>query len=371
MSKIHVLQVVSTMNCGGAETMLMNIFRNIDKEKFQFHFLYYTNETCYFDEEIKSLGGIIHRINNIKELGVIKIINNLSQLIKAQSIDVIHAHTSLSIGVVMYAAKRADVPIRVAHSHTTVDPRKSTFKRNIYNFVMRSLIRKYSTHYLMCGSEAGTFLFGSTCLRNTKLFPNAIDLSEYAVPENNIQVTKNTLSLFNNTLIIGQVGSFKETKNHKFSLEIASKLREKGINFKMLFAGEGELMEECIEYSKHLGLDNNILFLGNRADIPTLMNIFDVLIMPSLYEGLPVTLVEAQAAGLSCVVSNNISMESDFGLNLVEFLSLEESKEIWVKKIIEASKKEKVDKNLINESIKNRGYAIEESVRLVSDIYYD
>ncbi|WP_174734330.1 glycosyltransferase family 1 protein [Mesobacillus harenae] len=371
MSKINVLQVVSTMNCGGAETMLMNIFRNIDREKFQFHFLYYTDETCYFDEEIKSLDGIIHRINNIKELGAIGLISKLKHLIKAQSIEAIHAHTSLSIGVVMYAAKKAGVPIRIAHSHTTVDPRKSTFKRNIYNTIMKSLIKKYSTHYLMCGDDAGRFLFGSNYLRNTKLLPNAIDLSQYTVAENNIQKTKKTLSLLNNTLIIGQVGSFKETKNHKFSLEIASKLKEKGINFKMLFAGEGELMEECIEYSRDLGVDNNILFLGNRSDISTLMNVFDVLLMPSLFEGLPVTLVEAQAAGLSCVVSNNISIESDFGVDLVVFLSLEESKEVWVKKIIESSKKERVDKNIINESIKNRGYAIEESVRLVSEIYYD
>jgi len=289
---------------------------------------------------------------------------------KKESIDVVHAHTSLSIGVVMYAAKRAGVPIRIAHSHTTVDSRKPSFLRNMYGVVMRNLIKKNSNCYLMCGKEAGQFLYGYDYLIKAKLLPNAIDLNEYNVSRDIIDKAMDSLSIAKDTLIIGQVGTFKETKNHNFTIKIASELKNRGINYKILFAGEGELMNNCIDYTKQLDVEESIVFLGNRSDIHILMNVFDVMIMPSLYEGLPVTLVEAQAAGIPSVISDNISRECDMGLDLITFLSLHDSISSWTDNIIKVSNRERIGAKTIETKIKTKGYSIEESVKLVSEIYY-
>lgn len=369
MSKTHILQVVGAMNCGGAESMIMNLFRSIDKEKFQFHFLYYTNDKCYYDDEIKYLGGTIHRLSPFSQSNIMIIIKDLQDLMRKQSIDVVHAHTSLSIGVVMYAARRAGVPIRIAHSHTTVDSRKASFFRNMYNVGMKNLIKRYSNRYLMCGKEAGKFLYGDKYFKKAVILPNAIDLNKYDVSMDIIDKAKDSLSISKDTLIIGQVGAFKETKNYKFTLKVARELKSRGINYKMLFAGEGELMDNCIEYAKQLDVEDNILFLGNRSDIHILMNVFDVLIMPSLYEGLPVTLIEAQATGLPSVISDNISRECDLELDLITFLSLDDSISNWVDNIVKESNKEKKDVKTIETRIKTKGYSIEESVELVSEIY--
>jgi glycosyltransferase EpsF len=357
------------MDRAGAETMVMNLYRVLDHTKFQFDFLYFTNDKCDFDDEIEGLGGIIYRLSANKYKNPISRMFALNRFLNNnKQIQIIHCHTLFSNAFHLWAGKMAGVKARIVHSHSTSDVRAGSFYGKLYHNFSRFLIKKNATQFISCGEEAGTYLFPQ--VNNVMILPNSIDTSNFAfIAREYKDYLRNTLKTSATTLIIIQIGRFLEVKNHKFSIELAAYLKSKKVDFKMVFIGDGILRNELENLVLQKQMENEILFFGVRADIPQLLAGSDMMLMPSLYEGFPVALVESQSAGIPALISNIIAKEVDLGVGLVEFLPLDGGIDLWVKKILEIIQRKKLDDNTRLAIIKQKGFNIDENIKILEQLY--
>lgn len=324
---IRILHIIGKMDRAGAETMLMNLYRHIDRTQIQFDFVTFTNEAGDYDAEIRELGGkIIPVLGN----NPIKRMFELQQFIKIHpEYEIVHAHTLLSNAFHLFAAKNAGVKHRISHSHNTSNGRSSLVKK-IYEKWALTANRRVATYKIACGELAAQYLFGT--LKNVWLLPNAVDV------EKMITVAKNSRSYIDqefgsNGLKIIQVGRLNEVKNHHFSLKIAKELKKLEVDFTLYIIGQGPLESKLKQQVQDNSLSDNIKFLGVRTDITELMASADYMIMPSLHEGFPVVLVESQTVGLCALVSDQISAEVDLGLGLVDFIAID-SAVGWVDRLL-------------------------------------
>jgi glycosyltransferase EpsF len=361
----RILHVVGTMDRAGAETMVMNLYRAIDRTKFQFDFVYFTSKKCDYDDEIESLGGTIHRIitnNPIKRANELTIL--LKQNPKWQTV---HAHTLLSIGFHLLASKRAGVKKRIAHAHSTNDGKKSVLGK-LYKFICMQLLARYTTNRIACGKAAGDFLFPDQ--KDIKIIPNSIDLKAFTtISDRSKMYLRKEFQLPDDTLVFLQLGRLINSKNHIFTIAIVQELKARGINFKMFFAGQGDLNDDLQQIVKEKGLENEIIFLGLRTDIPELLAGSDLMLMPSLYEGFPVVLVESQAAGTPALISDSISSEVDLGTNLIYFESLESSVAVWVERMQQILQTKKMDSEQRIEKLQQAGFDIYTNVKHLEELY--
>ncbi|WP_312819216.1 glycosyltransferase [Kaistella carnis] len=319
------------MDRAGAETMVMNLYREMDREKIQFDFVVFSNGKGDYDDEIETLGGkIFHIIANNPIERIFKLRNLLKQ---NQEYKVIHSHTLLSTGFHLFAGSLADVPFRIAHAHSTNDNFKWKIIGKVYQFITKQLIKKNATHLIACGLEAGQFLFETD--KNVLFLPNAIDIETFAeVGHHHKSYWQDNYGITSNTLKILQVGRLMPVKNPFFSLKIAESLKKSNVDFKLFFVGQGPLLNDLKIEISNLNLKENVELLGMRSDIPQLMAGADVLLMPSFHEGFPVVLVESQAVGLPAVISDGISAEVDLNVGLIHFESLTENIEKWKGKLM-------------------------------------
>ncbi|HDR7894655.1 MULTISPECIES: glycosyltransferase family 1 protein [Bacillus] len=373
MKPIRVLQVAGKMRSGGAEAMIMNIYRNIDDKYVQFDFVSFDEEEGYYDKEIKKLGGRIFYIPSPEKIGVLQFISNLVRLLKKEGpFDIVHAHTLYNIGLVLLAARLAGIKKRIAHSHSTKASVKQNLLHKIYQVIMGKLINLNATEFIACGTEAGEFLYGKSKFKKRgKVLPNAIDVFPYLNKENlESENLYREHKIRENTFIMGQVGTLNEIKNHDFTISICKRMKEKGIEFRMLFVGDGELNNVLRKRVDQEGLQNQIIFLGLRADIPNLMNLFDVLIMPSIFEGLPVTLIEAQAAGTPCVVSNVITIEADLGLGLIKYMDLNVGVDRWIDELQKMRNNKLKNSDEIMLAFEQKEYDIKSNIENLMRVYH-
>lgn len=367
-----ILHIVGGMGKGGTETMLMNIYKKIDRNKIQFDFLYTTNEETYYDKEIRSLGGNIFRINNLSILNIRKVRNQIYRCIKQNGpYKVIHAHTLFNCGIAMKAAEKSGVDIRISHAHTTADNEVGLI-RKIYISLMRKLILDNSTNLLACSDLAGEYLFGAENIRSDKytMFPNLISYENIIdVNHEDVEKFKIENKLQKDDLVIGHIGTFKECKNQKFLLKIVKVLKEKNKNVKLLLVGDGSMRDELESMCKDLDISDKVIFTGTRDDIDVILNSMDVFVFPSIFEGLGLVLLEAQAAGLPCVVSEAIQPEADLELGLFSKLNLSDGDESWANKIIEVYGKKETDKQKILDAFDKQGYSTEKCISKLLSIY--
>ena len=370
--KYKILHVVGGMDKGGTETMLINMYKKIDKNKVQFDFLYTTNKETYYDKEIYKLGGNIIRIDSLDLLNIKKIINQISNCIKNNGpYQAIHAHTLFNCGIAMKAAKKSGVDIRISHAHTTSD-NEVGLVRKIYISLMRKLILNNSTNLLACSDLAGKYLFGAENIKSDKytIFPNLISY-ENIIDVNYEDVDKFKIEnkLQKDDLVIGHIGTFKESKNQKFLLKMVKVLKEKNKNVKLLLVGDGSMRDELETMCRDLDISDKVIFTGTRDDIDVILNSMDVFVFPSTFEGLGLVLLEAQAAGLPCVVSEAIQPEADLKLGLFSKLNLSDGAESWVNKIIEVYGKKETDKQKILDAFDKQGYSTEKCISKLLSIY--
>lgn len=363
-----VLHVVSAMNRGGAETMIMNIYRSIDRRKVQFDFVSHCEEECHYDQEIRKLGGRIFYVKSLGQSGPIKYINDIKKIINENGPYIaIHSHTDYQSGFGAFAGKLAGVKKRICHSHNTNWPRSKHWFNQLTLQFLKMLIRTNATDLVSCGKEAAKFLFDT---EKVTVIPNAIDLDVFKRAKDlDVGYYRNELGINLDTKVIGHIGRFSEQKNHLFILKLAEFLREKNFNFRILLIGDGPLRSAVETEINNKGLSNYIQCLGVRSDIPELMNLFNVFILPSLYEGLPVVLIEAQAAGIPCVISSTITDEVDMGLGLIKKVSLDDDLKFWENALTKALETSKPDWNAIYTALTKRGYNIKQSVRDLMQVY--
>ncbi|MBH0161726.1 glycosyltransferase [Fictibacillus sp. 26RED30] len=368
---IRVLHVVGAMDRGGAETFIMNIYRKINRELIQFDFAVSTEEECYFDKEIKELGGRIFHHPNPTHEGLIKFSKKFNETLSGNTFKVIHSHVHHFSGLVLLLANMHKVPVRISHSHSTSDGYRESYKRKIYRNITRSLITKFSTDMIGCSGPALEALYGEKNNKDkrVKLINNGIELnlfnSEISTP------LKEELNLPLDSVLIGHVGRFSFPKNHKYLIKIFEKLLIKLPSAELILIGKGELENEIKEIVSTKGFGEKVHFLGLRNDIPNLMKQIDLQIFPSVYEGLPVVLVESQAAGLKSIISENITKEIDLNMGLIEFLPIEEASiNSWVDGILKALEKEKMSWEDRKYIMKNSGYDILDVIKSLEEIYF-
>ena len=370
--KYKILHVVGSMNKGGTETMLMNIYRKINRDVVEFDFLYFTDENTYYDNEILGLGGNIFRIPKMKFVNISEFINNISKIINLNGpYKVVHAHTLFNCGLVVKAAKNCNVDIRISHAHTTLDNENGLF-RKIYIKVMRKMILKNSTNLLACSDLAREYLFGKEIINEEKynMLPNLIDYQSIIdISKDKIDKFKLENKLNDIDIILGYIGTLKESKNQKYLLDIINTLKEKNIKAKLLLVGDGSLKSELKEKCKELNIEQEVIFMGIRDDIDVILNSIDAFVFQSIYEGLGLVLLEDKAAGLPCVVSEAIQPEADLELGLFNKLNLSDGVQAWAEKIVEVAGKKETDKEEILKVFDEKGYSSQKCISKLLSIY--
>jgi len=369
----RVLHIVGNMNMGGTETYLMNIYRNIDREKLQFDFLTYgrIGEKDYYEDEIISLGGRVHKLPSISEMGYGGIVKNLRKVLKKAKYDAVHAHTMYNSGFAMIAAKKENVPIRITHSHTTKKDLSASLKNKIYNKLMRSVINRKMTMCCACSKAAAEVMFTPEAIeKKYKFMGNSVDFTKYfAVTDEEIANVRKEFGIPEDAKVLGHVGRFGKSKNHSFAVDVFKEYTEKYDNDSyMIFVGDGDKKVRAAveEKVKEYELSDKVIFTGVRGDVPVIMGAMDVFVFPSVYEGLGIVLLEAQAAGLNCVVSENIQPEADLGIDMVHWINLSDGAEAWADEVHLQINSKVTDREYIKESIENSSFKLE---KVVNDFY--
>lgn len=361
MAPRRVLHIVGRMDRAGAETMLMNLYRHIDRTKIQFDFITFTNEMADYDSEIRKLGG---KIIPIVSSNPISRMLKLKRFLKNHpEYKIVHAHMLLSNAFHLLAAKQAGIKNRISHSHSANTKQTGVIKKAYEKWALHNN-RRLVTCKIGCGELAANYLFGST--KDVLILPNAIDIASVRSITNTSHdyIKKN----FNDDgLKIIQVGRLSEVKNHRFSLEVAEQLKVLNVDFTLYIIGQGPLDEELSKQVEKKLLSDNVKFLGMRTDIIELMTGADYMIMPSLYEGFPVVLVESQSVGLKSIVSDQVSAEVDLGLGLVDFLPID-STSAWISLLLE-NKKSLLTESEIKKVMTSHGFDVSINARNLAHLY--
>lgn len=365
---IRVLQVIGKMDRGGAESMIMNLYREIDKEKVQFDFLVHTTAEGKFDAEIKKMGGKIHRVQRCKLNNVISYYKECDAFFKSHpEYKIVHGHIGSCASYYLLAAKRNGC-YTIAHSHSAAATK--SFKDFLYN------VSAFPTRYIAdqlfgCSTEAGQARYGKRSVKWKKYmnFANGIDLDKfYYNTESRIKI-RNEFNVKEDELVVGTIGRLTPQKNPHMLYDVFKKLVTLYPNVKCLWIGTGELEDEIKSWILSDNLQAKIIMTGVRSDVHELVQGMDCFLFPSLWEGLPVTVIEAQAADLPCVLSDTISKEVAV-TDLIEWHSLKESSEMWAKRCMELAKQ---SKNVLRvspkEEIRRSGYDIYETSRWLSEFY--
>lgn len=362
MTPKRILHVVSAMKRGGTETLLMNVYRQIDRSKVQFDFVSHNKEKCDYDDEIESLGGKVYKISSLGQQGPIAYVQSVKRILSQHPYIAVHSHTDFQSGFAALAAKQFGIKKIVCHAHTNRWGKEGILANKFILPSLRALIKYSSTDLCACSIEAAHFLFGKKSMNNVTVLNNGIDVDQFTHIEDEDSFNlRQELKLSRDVKILGHVGNLSEVKNHRFILKLLKILRDNGINIVAIFAGDGPLRKQLEEQARFLGVYSFVHFLGVRGDIAKLMKAFDCFVFPSLYEGFGIAALEAQCAGTPCVVSNRVSKTTDMGLGLIKYMSLDDP-ESWVREIKEALVTERPNPQDIENHFINSGFHIRESI---------
>lgn len=371
--RIKILHVVNVMDRGGQETMIMNLYRKINREKFQFCFLCSSLKTGDYDKEIGELGGLIYYLPEYKKRHGILAIKNIyekSLLLKnwlqnnRSKFDCVHLHTSHAADVLTHliGCKLAGVEHIIIHSHNTQAPHP------LYHKFCRFITSFFKFRKMACGERAAEWLYGKKQLQNGKVFilHNGIEVDRFVYNKNVAKQIRTQLGISNKT-VYGHVGRFAHQKNHTFLLDVFFEIQKMQSNSVLLLIGDGELKEEMIEKTKRLGIDDKVFFLGVREDVSQLLSAMDLFMFPSLHEGLSVVAIEVQCNGLHCLSSDIPSMREAKITPLMTFESLDNTPKQWALTAIQLAFRD-VDFDS-GSMIKTAKYDIEQSVNMIENVY--
>jgi glycosyltransferase EpsF len=366
-----VLHVVDRMDCGGVETLVMRVYRRLDRSRLQFDFAV-AQQGCDYDAEILAGGGRLHRLPRPSLGNLVQYSVALATILRRHGpFAAVHSHVHYCSGAVLLAARTAGVPVRIAHSHTTNDGRGASPPRRAYRGLMRRWILANATQLLACSGAAGQALYGDRFRADPRfqVVPNGLEPADYEDRLAEQDSLRRELNLPRGVRLVGHVGRLAPPKNHRFLLEVFAALAEKLPDAHFLLVGEGPLRSEIESQISRMALRQRVSLLGFRSDIPRIMRSLDAFVFPSVFEGLPNTVVEAQASGVPCVVSDSVSPEADLGLGLTSYLSLGATHETWAEAVVRAMDVTHPPWPLRQEAIENNGYAIGHTTALLQRIY--
>ncbi len=332
-----VLVVIQLLRRGGVELAALNFAKALSKEKYAVTLLLVNPDEAQdkeLEQEVKAQGFEIVEIpRNCNSY--LKKYKFISELMSRNGFYAVHSHVLFFSGIVMLAARKNGIKKRLCHSHLSKWNRKEGVAFKFYKNAMRFLINLFATDRLACSYEAGCFLYGKGKYEKNGVFiANAIDTEKYSFNEEARGRIRNEFSVSDNEVLVGHIGTIYKIKNQVFLTEVLAEMQKRNAGVKLLLVGE-ELEREAVEEkAKSLGVAERIIFAGQRSNINEILQAMDIMIFPSLFEGLPISLIEAQASSLPCLVSNAVTQDVKFNDN-VEFMSLNESAEKWAEKAFE------------------------------------
>ncbi len=364
MEPIRVLNMFTIMNRGGAETMVMNYYRRLDKSKIQFDFLVHREERGAYEDEIEAMGGRIYRMIPIYPQNFGKYKKMLREFFtQHREYRIIHSHMSELGYFAFREAKAQGVPVRICHAHNA--PHGWDLKMVMRNYFKRRMM-PYITHMFVCGEESGDWLFGSENRDRFVQMNNAIDAERFRYSPKIEKELRIELGI-EKKFVIGHVGRFYSQKNHKFLLEIFQAILKRRPESILILIGDGELKEEVEKEAVRKGIRNHIKFLGVRSDIDRIMQCLDAFVFPSLFEGLGIVLIEAQAAGVRCYTSKDVVPKEAKVTSLLEYLDLKSSADSWAEDILRSTKGYKKEDTY--DLIAKNGYDINDNAIWLETFY--
>lgn len=327
---LRVLHVIGKMDRAGAESLIMNLYKNIDRTEVQFDFLVFSSEKGDYDQEILNLGGRIYRMPQFRGYNYLDLCRRFKKFFKEHPYKVVHGHIgSLAPAYLFFAGKNG--AFTIAHSHATNST--NPLKQYIY-WLLSHRVVKIADHFFACSIQAGKDRYGENIVEqsNFKVLKNCIDVKEFKYSKDRHENLKQKYDMETKT-VFGHVGRFTEAKNHKFLIDVFEQICIKNENVLLVLVGRGELENDIRNYVKKKSLESKICFMGVRNDIPDMMNLFDAFIFTSVFEGLGNVCIEAQAAGLPCFVSSAIQDEAIITDSVWRY-PLEWTAEKWAEKIM-------------------------------------
>ena len=359
---IRILQLFTILNRGGAETNVMNYYRKLDRTKFQFDFIVHREVPGAYEDEITALGGKIYRLPPFNPLKIKEYKKQIALFFDQNTYPIIHGNCS-ELGIYIYQeAQKRNTPVIIAHGHNATDGwnLKSPFR-----YYYKKRMMRYINTYFTCGYDAAVWLFGKKNASKAFTMTNAVDTKMFVYDEvKSLQIRKQLEASTTQNFI--HVGRFNEQKNHEFLIEVFAELVKLNLNRKLFLVGNGELMETIQKKIAGLQLEKNVIFLGLRSDVNELLQAMDVFLFPSLFEGLPVSLVEAQASGLKCYISDGVPKEAIIVNDNVKVISLKESALVWAQTI--HSQNDFIKKD-VSQVVIYKGYDINKNVILLQEKY--
>ncbi len=357
---VRILQVFGALNRGGSESMIMNLYRNIDRTKIQFDFVKHTTEKCAFDDEVLSLGGRIYSAPNFKIYNLFSYKKWWRMFFKDHpEYKVVHGHLFTIASVFFDVAHEFGLKT-IGHSHATKSPILSL--KNILRKPFLNRLAKTSDYCFACSKDAGKWIYGD---RDFTVLKNAIDTEQYVFSEEKRNTARKEFSL-QGKFVVGNIGRLTTQKNQTFVIDVFNEIHKKISNSVLMIVGVGELEKSLKHKVDSLGLTDFVIFTGVRSDVPKLLSAMDVFLFPSLYEGLGIVAVEAQTSGLPTYCSSAVPEEAKIS-DLYEKISLKESPSYWAEKIL--GEKEFCNREQKYIDAKNNGYDIHSTAEFLVDFY--
>lgn len=358
--------MIGSLNNGGSQSLVMNLYRNIDRTQVQFDFIIDRPDELFYASEIEELGGKIFTMPLLTSTNLPKYLKVWNRFfIEHPEYHVIHGHVRSTAFLYLSVAKKNGL-VAIAHSHNTSSGKGYSA---VIKKILQFPIRYKADYFFSCSEAAGVWLFGEkvTKKKNYYLFNNAINTDLFAYNPELRENIRNELSL-KDKFVIGHVGRFHSQKNHMFLIDVFKKVYDKKNNAVLLLVGDGELRSEIEARIKELGLTNNVILTGVKSNINELLQAMDIFVFPSLYEGLGIVAIEAQAAGLNCIVSEKIPSEA-FVSELIRSLPLNFSVDKWVENILMIQNQDSSERINKSDLIKKAGYDIKDKSKWIENFY--
>lgn len=360
---VRVLQVIGRMSYGGLETLIMNLYKKVDRSKIQFDFLSYTNEKGLYEDEITAMGGKIYHLSFRDDKNYFKYKKDLEKFFEEHpEYKVVHGHLAAVGSMYLGAAKKSGVPCRISHSHIAS---YSKTRKGILIHIMNRNFGKHASHRFACSKVAGKYMYGK---KDFTVLNNGIDCHRFAFDQNERNRVRSELQL-DGKIVFVHVGRFFDQKNHSFLIDIFSQIKKLRENSMLLLIGVGPLQDEIREKCKALGIEDSVKFMGSRTDVPSLLSASDVFLFPSLYEGLPLTVVEAQASGLPILSSDQVTEEVVM-TEECQRISLDLGADVWAQKALELLNC-KIDRESRYRIVIDNGYDSDDVANSLQNFYLD
>lgn len=360
LNRIKIVHFVYGIKNGGVEKVITSYFSNINRRNFDLHIITQGESDEKNLKQFKDLGFKVHHVTQ-KKVSILRNLIDIFKILKKYDFDISHCHMSNTNFFPLLYSKMCGIKIRISHSHNAFA------QKNIFEKILISFSNLLCTNKMACSEEAASWLFGKG-KNNVFILKNAIQTNEFKFDEKSRKKYREELKINDDDFVIGMVARFEEQKNHEFVLKFAREIIKKYSNVKFVFVGIGSLEESIKNQINDINKNNNFIFLSSRNDVNKLYSMFDLFILPSLYEGLGIVLVEAQISGLKCLTSNFVPKSVNFSENVL-FFELEKS--IWIKEIEKIVDEDDYVRNDYLEEVKKSGYDILSSSKLLENYYID